>query len=86
MLSFGARFCEEKYGPDAIRSALESLVDTGDFTLEELLALRSLTWHRKWQLAAGLLRALQVDPLEFVHDCLKAVSYTHLTLPTTPYV
>lgn len=70
LLSFGARILQTDYGPDAIADALAQLVYAGEFTRAELLRLRSLSPHRKWQLAAGLLRALGIDPLQFVHDCL----------------
>ena len=29
---------------------------------------------------------MQLTGAEIIIECLKAVSYTHLTLPTTPYV
>lgn len=70
VLSFGARVLEAEYTTAAVADALAQLVRTNAFTREELLCLRALPVHRKWQLAAGVLKALQIDPLEFVHDCL----------------
>ena len=34
----------------------------------------------------GLFVATERDGVVLVNDCFEAVSYTHLTLPTTPYV
>lgn len=70
LLSFGARVLQLNHGPRAIADALAQLVQAKEFTHQELLNIRTLSAHRKWQLAAGLLRALRIDPLEFVRDCL----------------
>ena len=36
--------------------------------------------------ASGISESVTDALLEAIHDFCKAVSYTHLTLPTTPYV
>ena len=35
---------------------------------------------------AGYVAAIRASQLGFKTLCIEAVSYTHLTLPTTPYV
>lgn len=70
LLSLGARFLQIECGPDAISGALAQLVETEGFRREELLMIRALPMHRKWKIAAGLLRVLRIDPISFVHRCL----------------
>lgn len=70
LLSFGARVLQMDHGAAAISDVLAELVQAKEFTYEELQNLRTLSVHRKWQLAAGVLRTLRIDPLEFVLRCL----------------
>ena len=67
------------------------------FKVQYPIIQAGMIWNSGWRLASavsnagglGLLGAGSMYPevlREHIQKCKKAVSYTHLTLPTTPYV
>ena len=71
--------------PNETQVVIEATGDTFPITI------RPMSWSIRNQLISKCLNWSNDGNTSFsgdvyVRECLKAVSYTHLTLPTTPYV
>ena len=75
----------EQQGKLPVRERVARLIDEGSFTEDALLA----NWENEGFGADGVvtgMAAIAGRPVCLMANDPTAVSYTHLTLPTTPYV
>ena len=62
---------------------------TPNFTFADILPVRGqgdMVWDQQGKDYIDFVQGIAVNALGHCHPDLTAVSYTHLTLPTTPYV
>ena len=79
---------EHSFGQQCVVIGIDSFFDkeTGQYQVYQFTGDESRTQKTRWQTLDWLKRVQELGAGEIVLNCMNPVSYTHLTLPTTPYV